>query len=294
MHPERWQQISRLSHAALDHHPGKRAEFLDQECGEDNELRREVESLLARDPSAQHVLETPALEVAARMVRSVSAAPAVESQVGSYRIESLIGQGGMGTVFRARDTRLNRSVAIKFISDDLADTAARRRFQREAQMASALNHPHIVAVHDVGDFNSRQYIVTEFIDGGTLDDWARRTAPTWERIVGSVSRRIRDLQVHQRGTQRLTVGIERQRPGDPPTERPRHDEVQRAELRQFVAHDVSQHDAVKELSNPHRGDLSLKVGVIATIVRDHGNVAGVPLVTGAPVCDLSELHQTVS
>ena len=93
----------------------------------------------------------------------------------------------MGTVFRARDTRLNRSVAIKFISDDLADTAARRRFQREAQMASALNHPHIVAVHDVGDFNGRQYIVTEFIDGGTLDDWARRTAPSWERIVDLLS-----------------------------------------------------------------------------------------------------------
>src|SRR6202521_1423872 len=95
------------------------------------------------------------------------------SQVGSYRIESQLGEGGMGTVYRALDTKLNRPVAIKVLSDDLADAAARRRFQREAQMASSLNHPHILTVYDVGEFEGRQYIVTEFIDGGTLLDWWR-------------------------------------------------------------------------------------------------------------------------
>jgi len=95
------------------------------------------------------------------------------TQIGSYRLESRLGEGGMGTVYRALDTKLNRPVAIKFLSDDLADVAARRRFQREAQMASSLNHPHIVTVYDVGEFEGRQYLVTEFVDSGTLKDWAQ-------------------------------------------------------------------------------------------------------------------------
>src|SRR6478752_6481435 len=93
--------------------------------------------------------------------------------IGFYRLESRLGTGGMGTVYRAQDTKLNRPVAIKFLSDDLADAAARRRFQREAQMASSLNHPHILTVLDVGELGGRQYLVTEFIDGGTLKDWAK-------------------------------------------------------------------------------------------------------------------------
>ena len=92
--------------------------------------------------------------------------------IGSYRIESRLGEGGMGTVYLAHDSKLSRPVAIKFLSDDLADANARRRFQREAQMASSLNHPHLVTVYDVGEFGGRQYIVTEFVDGGTLKDWA--------------------------------------------------------------------------------------------------------------------------
>src|SRR5436190_21206078 len=95
------------------------------------------------------------------------------AQIGSYRIESQIGEGGMGTVYRALDTKLNRPVAIKFLSNELADVVARRRFQREAQTASSLNHPHILTVHDAGEFENRQYLVTEFVDGGTLRDWAK-------------------------------------------------------------------------------------------------------------------------
>ena len=89
----------------------------------------------------------------------------------------------MGRVYRARDTKLNRLVAIKFLSDELADPAARRRFQREAQMASSLNHPHILTVHDVGEFEGRQYLVTEFVDGGTLKDWAGAEKRSWRQIV---------------------------------------------------------------------------------------------------------------
>jgi eukaryotic-like serine/threonine-protein kinase len=108
-------------------------------------------------------------------------APGIE--IGSYRIEFQLGEGGMGTVYRALDTRLNRPVAIKFLSNELADVAARRRFQREAQMASSLNHPHILTVHDAGEFEGRQYLVTEFVDGGTLKDWARAEKRTWRQIV---------------------------------------------------------------------------------------------------------------
>ena len=99
-------------------------------------------------------------------------------QFGHYRITAKIGEGGMGVVYRALDINLNRPVAIKFLSDDLLNAAARRRFQREAQMASSLNHPHILTVHDVGEFEGRQYIVTEFMDGGTLREWSKSNSST--------------------------------------------------------------------------------------------------------------------
>ena len=105
------------------------------------------------------------------------------TQLGPYRLDTVIGKGGMGVVYRAVDTRLNRTVAVKFLFDDLADAASRRRFQREAQTASSLNHPHILTVHDAGDFEGRQYLVTEFVDGGTLKDWARAEKRTWREIV---------------------------------------------------------------------------------------------------------------
>ena len=105
------------------------------------------------------------------------------AQIGSYRIEDQIGEGGMGTVYRALDTKLNRAVAIKFLSNELADAGARRRFQREAQTASSLNHPHILTVHDAGEFESRQYLVTEFVDGGTLKEWSKAETRTWRQVV---------------------------------------------------------------------------------------------------------------
>jgi serine/threonine protein kinase len=104
-------------------------------------------------------------------------------QIGPYRVERPLGAGGMGEVFLAFDTKLNRPVAIKFLSEALADPGARRRFQREAQMASSLNHPHILTVHDVGDFQDQQYLVTEFVDGGTLSAWTRREKRTWKQAV---------------------------------------------------------------------------------------------------------------
>src|SRR5207248_9655590 len=96
---------------------------------------------------------------------------------------SRLGAGGMGEVYRALDTKLNRPVAVKFLFDDIADSSARRRFQREAQMASSLNHPHILTVHDAGEFEGRQYLVTEFVDGGTLKDQTSGQQRDWRDVV---------------------------------------------------------------------------------------------------------------
>jgi len=107
---------------------------------------------------------------------------AAGDKLGPYEIVAHLGAGGMGVVYRALDARLNRPVAIKVLSNDLADADARRRFQREAQMASSLNHPHILTVYDVGEFEDRQYIVTELVDGGTLKDWSKEPR-NWKQVV---------------------------------------------------------------------------------------------------------------
>ncbi len=143
----------------------------------DPEVRREVESLLARQGSA---LDRPAWEA----MTEAGGTQAVPAKVaGRYEIQGKLGEGGMGVVYRALDTRLNRPCAIKFLSGDLADVSARHRFQREAQTASSLNHPHILTVYDAGEFEGRQYLVAEFVDGGTLKTWVRSAKPTWRQIV---------------------------------------------------------------------------------------------------------------
>jgi non-specific serine/threonine protein kinase len=104
-------------------------------------------------------------------------------RLGPYVVESELGVGGMGRVFRARDTRLQRPVAIKVLSSEMADGSARHRFEREAINASALNHPHILTVHETGETDGHPYLVTEFVDGGTLLDWVKSTRPTWRQIA---------------------------------------------------------------------------------------------------------------
>ena len=170
-------KVEELYQAARD--PAKRAEVL---AAADPELRGEVESLLAQNSSKTGTLNQPAR---AGLAGPDSAATVITPgvQIGPYKIEGLLGAGGMGEVFRAVDTKLNRPVAIKFLSAELADTAARRRFQREAQMASSLNHPHILTVHDAGDFEGRQFLVTEFVDGGTLNTWAKQEKRVWRQTT---------------------------------------------------------------------------------------------------------------
>jgi serine/threonine protein kinase len=162
MASDRWRQIEELYQSALKVGAADRSALL---AGADPELRREVEALLAEQGD------------------STVTQIAVGFKLGTYRIEAPLGEGGMGVVYRAVDTKLNRPVAVKFLSNELADAAARRRFQREAQLASALNHPHILTVYDAGEFEGRQYLVTEFVDGGTLKSWAKQEPRTWRQIV---------------------------------------------------------------------------------------------------------------
>jgi serine/threonine protein kinase len=103
--------------------------------------------------------------------------------ISHYLIEAQLGQGGMGVVYRARDLTLKRNAAVKFLSSQIADESRRRRFQQEAQTASSLNHPNIVSVFEAGTDDGVQYLITEFIDGYTLDDWVRRERPRVRQIV---------------------------------------------------------------------------------------------------------------
>ena len=109
--------------------------------------------------------------------------------IGTYRLDHQLGEGGMGTVYRATDMKLNRAVAIKFVSTDLADASARRRFQREAQLASSLNHPHILTVYDAGELEGRQVVAEncefseEFVTCGGLKNRCRFARKCWIRQV---------------------------------------------------------------------------------------------------------------
>jgi serine/threonine protein kinase len=185
MRRERWQQVEELFHAALECEPERRTAFLAKSCQEDPELRREVESLLAQGVSSSHgPIERPAWVNRADVLddSAIAALPA-GVEVGVYRIEAPLGAGGMGVVYKATDTKLNRYVAVKLVSNAVVDATSRRRFQREAQMASSLNHPHIVTVHDAGEFADCQYLVTEFVDGATLKEWALEENRSWEEVV---------------------------------------------------------------------------------------------------------------
>lgn len=166
---ERWQQIERIYHAALDREAGQRGSFLAEACAGDDLLRRDVEQLLQANERLGSFLGEPAIEIEAREVAAEKSGSLVGQRIGHYQIVARAGAGGMGEVYLAKDSTLNRRVALKLLPARFTTDPDRiRRFVLEAQAASALNHPNIFTIHAIGQYEGSHYIVTEFIEGQTL------------------------------------------------------------------------------------------------------------------------------
>ncbi|HQR33635.1 MAG TPA: protein kinase [Blastocatellia bacterium] len=182
MTPERWQQIEPIYHGALECLPDERATFLQQSCTGDEELRREIESLLASHDQAASFIEKPPADIAAGMIAEKHSV--IGRTLGHYTIQSKIGAGGMGEVYRAHDTRLDRDVAVKILPEHLAqDAEALRRFEREAKAVAALSHPNILAIHDFGNEQGVSYAVMELLEGETLRARIQRGAIGWREVA---------------------------------------------------------------------------------------------------------------
>ena len=196
MTPERWQKVQDLFHAASEREPARRDSFLLEACGDDRELRREVESMLASSERVGSFLESPALAAVGAGFRATEVEPIERltrgQRLGQYEIVSWLGAGGMGEVYRARDARLGREVALKVLPSDLAEEPDRlRRFEEEARAASALNHPSIVTIYDIGSSDSVPFIAMELVEGKTLRDVLRGGPVPLKRLL-SLSAQIAD------------------------------------------------------------------------------------------------------
>ena len=199
MNPDRWRQVADVYEAALEREPAARGPFLAEACRDDSDLRREVESLLAQEHTPL-VVDHGMLTVAAAVLEGISRLEP-GTTLGPYRVEALIGAGGMGDVYRARDTKLNRDVALKVLPESLTGDADRlARFSREAHVLASLNHPNIAAIHSIEDRDDVHALVLELVEGPTLADRiARRSLALPEALP--IARQIADAlaAAHEHG-----------------------------------------------------------------------------------------------
>jgi eukaryotic-like serine/threonine-protein kinase len=173
---KQWQRIEELFHSALERGGGERAAFLDHACDKDTDLRRQIEELLASFEEAGDFIEQAPLAGALSSIadesskeRTDEGASLIGQRVGHYEIQSLLGAGGMGEVYLAHDLKLARQIAIKILPAPFTEDEAQvERFEREARAASALNHPNIITIHEIGRDSDTHFIATEFVDGQTL------------------------------------------------------------------------------------------------------------------------------
>ena len=204
MRENRAEQIAELTKLVLERDPGEWASFLDDECRGDANLRREVEALLHFEKSAPEFLQQPAIEIAADILaRHRELKP--EETIGDYQILSLIGRGGMGDVYLARDRQLNRKVALKIVRRGIDPDEINRRFHREEQILASLNHPNIARLYGAAvSPDGVPYLVMEYVEGERLDDYCNRHGLTtnerldiFRKICSAVSYAHQHLVIHR-------------------------------------------------------------------------------------------------
>jgi Tol biopolymer transport system component len=203
MDPERWQQIEKLFHSAVEMPPEGRGVFLQQACQGDEALRKEIERLAVNETEARQFMESRALDVAARAMGKDQ--PGKTDLIGQtmlhYRVTEKIGAGGMGEVYRAHDERLKRDVAVKVLPEILTgDSEWLARFDREARLLASLNHPNIAAVHGLEEFGGKRFLVLELVEGKTLAQrLAKGPIPVKESI--DIARQIAEAleAAHEKG-----------------------------------------------------------------------------------------------
>jgi eukaryotic-like serine/threonine-protein kinase len=169
--PEHWQQLKGLFHQALELAPGERTAFLDQACAEDESLRQEIDALLASHESAAPFLDQPAYETAAELIAPDDAELNPGAKVGPYTVSKKLGQGGMGVVYLAIDSRLGRRVAMKALAPRYTGNSDyRARLKREARIAATLSHPSIATIYALEEYEGDLYIISEYVQGPTLHE----------------------------------------------------------------------------------------------------------------------------
>jgi hypothetical protein len=201
MTPERWAQVEELYHAARARTAAERQTFLDAACAGDAPLRREVQSLLAQPTSDDGFLDEPVMAVVAPMAGDPGGSMLTGRRMGPYQLQTLLGAGGMGEVYRARDMKLGRDVAIKILPRVFTSDPDRlARFEREARMLASLNHPHIGAIYGFEESDGIHALVLELVDGDMLAERIRRgPIPINEALT--IAREIADAldAAHEKG-----------------------------------------------------------------------------------------------
>ena len=232
--PERWQRLNDLFHAAIGRDAGERGAFLAEACAGDAELQAEVERLVRAHERADFIGQVLSKAAGAEAMTLDAG-----TRLGPYEIAAPLGAGGMGEVYRARDTRLDRTVAIKILPSDLARSATlRQRFEREARAISALDHPHICVLHDVGRQDGIDFLVMEYLEGESLDERLRKGALPLPQALrygieiaqaldcahrkGIVHRDLKpaNVMITKSGTKLLDFGIAKLRAARPPSVSP--------------------------------------------------------------------------
>lgn len=201
MTPEQYQHLGRLFDESLGIASEQRAAWLEQACGEDTALRGEVENLLANQVESEKFLARPALDVAAALLAQNQQSSLLGQTIGRYRINSLLGVGGMGEVYLAEDTQLGRPVALKVLAVELREKKEQlQRLEQEARAASALNHPNILTIYEIGEAQNLHYIAAEYVGGETLRERLERERFTVRQTLDIASQLVAALEAaHEAG-----------------------------------------------------------------------------------------------